>query len=1147
MKNVTKRNGDVVPLDIHKIKKVVASACEGLPCDPNELEMDAQVLFQNKMPTREIQKMLIQTAVEKISEDNPDWQYVAARLLLCDINKDALVRRDRKNEPYGGFYEMIQEATDKGLYSERILESYSEKDIQELEQYIKPERDYLFNYAGLKTLKDRYMLIDHDRTLLELPQECFMGVAMFLAIPETDRVKWAKEFYDIMSKLEVMAATPTLSNARKPHSQLSSCFVGTIDDSLDSIMDNVNTFAQLSKYGGGVGMDITTVRAQGSEIRGFPNCSGGTVPWIRILNDTAVAVDQLGVRKGALTIHMGIWHQDIMDFMDLKTNSGDDRRKAHDIFPQVGLTDNFMEAVQARTEYATFDPYMVRKHLGYEISDFYGKEFKQKYQEVLDCDAIPKTFYPAVEMFKKILKSCFETGLPYVFFRDTVNVQNPNKHKGIVRSTNLCVTGDTRLATQFGLLTAKELYESKEKIFASYDLRTDGKVKDYGVSVAECIEMHKTAENAEVFEVKTATGYSIKCTEWHEFYVVEGNQVVKKPLNEVQPGEKLLIQSAEGQFGDFHDPELAFLTGLIAADGTFSIDPRNGKQIAHFYLYDDKSLAPLRETIRHTISSVCGRYYQSLESKTINKEDDVDFPVREFKNSQNSVKATVASTKMGRVLSEKFGITKDTKLKVPDFVWKGSRETVVAYLQAVYSTDGTVVRIPNEKTPSVSVQITSKSCQFIKDIQVLLSNLGIRSRVQDVPAREASRFTYTRKDGTYVEYDSNDAYRLDMNGNNALRFYDEVGFFNFYQDKFQAVLDERAKFGMRASRKSEKFQDEVVSIESVGVEDVYDTTQLVNHSLIFNGIVTGNCVEITQNMSPTQFDGHELSEDGEITFKRRAGDLVVCNLSSVNLYRVSEFEELERVIPIQVRMLDNVIDLNYYPVPEAEFTNHRYRAIGLGTMGYHAYLAKKGLVWESDAHLQEVDKLYEKIAYETIKASSDLAKEKGKYSYFHGSDWEQGDWFGGRDLGDNLDWAGLKEKVKKDGLRNGYLLATAPTGSISILAGTTAGIDPVFAKVERTEKKDGLVVSAVPELNDATYWIYKAAHLIDQNWVVRAGSVRQKWIDQSQSMNLFVHPKLSAKELASYYINAWKLGCKTVYYMRSKAVELDEACESCAG
>ncbi|MCJ8345307.1 ATP cone domain-containing protein, partial [bacterium] len=253
---VVKRDGTVVPIDVYKIKKVISFACQHTECDPLELEMDAHVQFRNDITTEDIQKMVIQTAVEKISLEEPAWQFVAARLLLYDVYKKVCLNRSIQKRPYTDFYEFIVSATDQGLYSSSILEVYSQKEIKELASYMKPERDLLFTYVGIKTLSDRYLIRTGNKDLLELPQESFMGIAMFLASKEKDKMHWVKKFYDVISKFEVVPATPTLSNSRKPLSQLSSCFVATVDDSLDSIFDFVNTFAQLSKYGGGVGADL---------------------------------------------------------------------------------------------------------------------------------------------------------------------------------------------------------------------------------------------------------------------------------------------------------------------------------------------------------------------------------------------------------------------------------------------------------------------------------------------------------------------------------------------------------------------------------------------------------------------------------------------------------------------------------------------------------------------------------------------------------------------------------------------------------------------------------------------------------------------------------------------------------------------------
>jgi ribonucleoside-diphosphate reductase alpha chain len=302
-----------------------------------------------------------------------------------------------------------------------------------------------------------------------------------------------------------------------------------------------------------------------------------------------------------------------------------------------------------------------------------------------------------------------------------------------------------------------------------------------------------------------------------------------------------------------------------------------------------------------------------------------------------------------------------------------------------------------------------------------------------------------------------------------------------------------------------------------------------------------------QNMSPTELISEELDEDGIIVTKRKPGDFVVCNLSSLNLGRVRSEADIARIVPVQVRMLDNVIDLNYYPVKQAEATNKKYRAIGLGTSGYHQYLAQKGIVWESEEHVKEADELYETIAYYAIKTSMELAKEKGAYPLFEGSEWQDGKYFerryrdrSGYTTRQPLDWMHLAYNVAINGMRNAWTFAVAPTGSTSLIAGSTASIDPVFARFFIEEKKGAVIPQTAPNLNAETIWLYKQAHDIDQTWSIRAAGARQRHIDQAQSFNVYIRPDMDAKDFLQLYVDAWENGLKTLYYIRNQSVDVED-------
>jgi ribonucleoside-diphosphate reductase alpha chain len=309
------------------------------------------------------------------------------------------------------------------------------------------------------------------------------------------------------------------------------------------------------------------------------------------------------------------------------------------------------------------------------------------------------------------------------------------------------------------------------------------------------------------------------------------------------------------------------------------------------------------------------------------------------------------------------------------------------------------------------------------------------------------------------------------------------------------------------------------------------------------------CTEIAQNMSPIELYDDEIVEiNGEtiVVSKSKPQDFVVCNLASLSLGNldVNDHEHLRTIIHHVIRALDNVIDLNYYPIPYAKITNQKYRAIGLGVSGYHHMLVKQGIRFESQEHLDFVDQLFEKINYYAIEASSALSKEKGCYSCFMGSDWQTGAYFEKRNY-KNAAWQDLQSVVKAQGMRNGYLLAIAPTSSTSIISGTSAGVDPIMNKYFLEEKKGSMIARVAPDLNAKTFWLYKNAHLIDQEWIVKSAGIRARHIDQAQSVNLYITNEFTLRQVLMLFIHAWEYGVKTLYYVRSKSLEVEE-CESCS-
>lgn len=786
---VIKRNGRTEELDVSKIKKCTSDAVKDLEgVNLSELELDAKIQFRDGISTEEIQKTLIKTAVDKIDIDCPNWTFVAARLFLFDLYKKV----NGMNR-----YNHLREYFQKGEKEGRILLGLKEKyDLDDLNAYIKPERDMQFTYLGIKTLYDRYLIKDSKGMPIELPQQMFMAIAMFLAQNEFNPQEWAKKFYDLISKFELMLATPTLSNARTTRHQLSSCYIGSTPDNIEGIFDSYQEMALLSKFGGGIGWDWSKVRAMGGSIDGHKNAAGGIIPFLKITNDIAVAVDQLGTRKGAIAVYIEPWHMDISDFIDLRKNSGEERRRAHELFPALWINDLFMKRVRANDKWTLFDPADTA-----DLCDLYGEAFEKRYEEYEKDESITKEIVEAKELWKKILLNYFETGLPFLCFKDSANRANPNAHVGIIRSSNLCT----------------EIFQNTEPNY-------------YQIKV--------------VFE--------------------------------------------------------------------------NGDEL-HF-----------------------------------NEEQKVVI------------------------------------------------------------------------------------------------------------------------DGGY-----------------------------------------------------EKPAKKISTLDSIDGNKVYIVEKYKND-----------------------------------------GKTAVCNLASINLSKVYTKEDIERVVPTAIRMLDNVIDLNFYPHRKVKDTNLKSRAIGLGVMGEAQMLAEAKIHWGSDEHLNKIDEIMEQISFEAINASSNLALEKGSYEDFEGSNWSKGIFpidvaslkVKALTLREGLfdqsecDWVKLREKVKKDGMRNGYLMAIAPTSSISILVGTTQTIEPVYKRKWFEQNLSGMIPVVVPNLSLDTWQYYTPAYELDQKILVKAAAVRGKWIDQGQSLNIFLSlDKASGGYLNEIYQLAWELGVKSTYYLRSESPDSEKVnvadrsieCEGC--
>lgn len=435
--SVIRRCGKSVPLNIQKIRTVCEWACEGLNCSPLELEGSLTTRLRDGITTKEIQDNLINCALEKCDLVNADWRFVAGRLHLWGYNQDVIASRGYgyESEDFNSFVYQTIGGIQRGKYSELLWQKYSHDDLVEAQSWIKPKWDYDYDYAGAVLLTNRYLQKD------ELIQEMYLVTCLLIASVEDEskRLQYAKRFYERVASRKISMATSILANLRAPGGNGTSCFIHTIEDNLESIFDEIHNAARISKSGGGVGTNLSKIRATGSMVMGKENASGGVIPWVKLLNDTAVAVNQGGKRSGAITVALDIWHYDVIEFLEMQKEHGDQRRKAYDVFPQLVIPDLFMKYVEKGRDWWFFDPYEVKEKLGYDLAELWGDDFVSAYGDCVDAIGVTRVKkINAKDLMKQILKSCLETGLPYLAFKDTINRANPNKHQGYIPNVNLC-------------------------------------------------------------------------------------------------------------------------------------------------------------------------------------------------------------------------------------------------------------------------------------------------------------------------------------------------------------------------------------------------------------------------------------------------------------------------------------------------------------------------------------------------------------------------------------------------------------------------------------------------------------------------------------------------------------------------------------
>ncbi|MDJ0680901.1 MAG: ATP cone domain-containing protein [Xenococcaceae cyanobacterium MO_167.B52] len=1078
---VIRRDGSTTPLNITKIRSVVEWATQDKEINPIELEAGLTTRLRNGVTTREIQDNLIDCALGMCSPDEPEWRYVAGRLHIWSLWKDILVSR---GYGYGNYIETVNLQIEKQRYDRNLLQ-YSLEELTIAGSWIRPEWDKDYDYAGAVLLTKRYLLTD------ELPQEAFLTCALLLAQVEApeNRLAVAKRFYEAIAQRKISLATPILANLRVPNGSLSSCFIIGMDDNLESIFSEITNTARISKNGGGVGVNVSRIRATGSWVMGKEKASGGIVPWIKLLNDTAIAVNQGGRRAGAVTVSLDVWHLDVPEFLEMQTENGDQRRKAYDIFPQLVISDEFMRRVETKQEWTLVDPYEVKTNLGIDLAELWGEAFETAYATI-EAELERKiTLYKKVnarELFKEIMRSQVETGMPYLAFKDTINEANPNKHEGYIPGVNLCVAPETLVLTDRGQLPIVELAGENVNVWNGSEWSK--------------VLVRQTGTNQKLLKINLSNGESLECTYYHHFWLQDTyrSKPRKVEAQDLQPGDKLIkyeLPVIESE--DDIDFPYAYTSGFFSGDGSYS----NKGNHPELDLYGEK---------RDLLQYIDVRNKLWSNGTTLYKKSDL---------------AVYDDVKQERIVC-KLPLDIKPKFTVPLNGYTLSSR--LEWLAGLLDADGSVSRNGDNE----SLSIASINQEFLLKTRLMLQTLGIDSKVGLMTPQGYRKLPDGK--GNLRDYYCQTTYRLTINSN------------GLYQLSQLGLQTNRLKWKTCLPQRQATQFIRVESIEITGrIDDTYCFTEPKRHLGMFNGILTGQCCESFSNVKP----GVEAHS---------------CNLVSLNLANVEE-SELPTICNIAVRILDNTIDITSPPFAASKAHNDKYRTVGVGAMGLADWLAKRHLTYKDTSKISD---LFEEMGFWCTNASMELAKERGAYAAFSGSEWSQGKLIGAKPVEwflenarDKERWVKLSQDIKQYGIRNSHITAIAPNTSSSLVQGCTASILPVYSKFFYDKWAKGTVPIAPPFIKD-DFWFYHENKTLDQKIVIEAVATIQQWIDTGISMELLFNlnkgvyfpnepeRSLKAKDIYETLVMAWQKGCKAIYYIRTVQKddfkESNDTCVACA-
>ena len=1101
---VIKRSGDKEPVYFDKITVRNEQLSEDLNIDPQEVSKRVIEGLYSGIKTEDLDKLSAETALY-MSTHNPEYEVLAKRIIISDLHKKT---KRSFSEVTGEMYEL-------GLLAEDYND-FVQKNAKELDSIPNFDRDYDFTYFGFKTLEKSYLNKNIKGEIIERPQHLWLRVATFLRMPDMKKIK---EVYEMLSLKYFTHATPTLFHAGFRYAQLSSCFLLSMDDDLHSMYECLKNGAMISKFSGGIGINISMLRPKGSRISSTGGKSDGIVPFLKVWNSTARHVNQGGgKRKGSVAVYMEPWHPDVFEFLNTRKNNTKEEDQCLDIHIGLWVPDLFMKRLEQDGDWCLFDPNKVKG-----LYDNYGEEFERIYLQAEKNGLYDKKI-KIRELWKEILIAQMETGEPYILYKDHVNRKSNQKNRGVIRGSNLCVSKDTMILCKDGYHKISDKVNTEVEVWNG---------KEFSKT-----EVKKTGVDQEMLTVEFTNGVKICCTPYHKFYIEESKRPAETSNVKMYEAKDLKIDMKlpRNELGvcDENDKKMkyAYTHGLFCADGTYESHDTEEKRCG-FKKFEDTQFCKRHQDsiMKHDDGDeICRANSYAIKPKiTLYGEKQNLLKYMDYRYSNESEKTITAVLEYD--LEKKFVVPINY-----------STETKIRWLEGLVDGDGCLVN----NNGSYGIQISSIHKEFLTDVFYMLQTLGIESTIHLM--RKAGKTLLPDGKGGKKHYVTKDCYRLCIKNDNIITLK-KHGF----SPKRVIIPDiEYSKYNMWRYTK----------IKSISVNDTNEDTYCFNepkeHKGIFNGVLLGNCAEIV-----------EYTDDDNIA---------VCNLCSISLpafvnleNKTYDYEKLGEITRTLVENMNIVIDKNYYPVEKARKSNMEMRPTGIGVQGLADVFQLLGLSWKDEKAKEINKKISAVIYYNSVKSSMEIAKRDGPYEYFEGSPMSRGvlqpDMWGIEpDTVDGLlDWDSLREDVKKHGVRNSLLTAQMPTASTAQILGNNESIEPYTSNMysrqvlsgnfpvinkhlfkTMSEKRlwnkenvdqiirDNGSIQNISGIDTKTKEIFKTSWELSMKTMVEYSADRGAYICQTQSFNCFM-AEPTMKKLSSLAMFGWKKGLKTSnYYVRRK-------------